>query len=87
MSQFTYHIHVSPTDASVAFDCEADRAQKEGFPGVEKRQRETALHIRNAWHHLAAHTPPGFRVQTTISFEVVPDVNPRLRDDVRENRR
>ena len=83
MPQSHYAIHVPPTDLSVALDCEADRAEKERFPNVAKRQRELALHIRNASHHATQHCPEGFRVQFTLQVEYVLNVNPSLKDECR----
>ena len=78
-----YTIHISAMDTSVAFDCEADRAAREGFKGVEERQRATALHLRNAVHHMAEVCPEGYRVQTRIVVEHVPNVNAVLKDEYR----
>lgn len=78
-----YSFAVSSVDMSVAFDCEADRAEREGFKGVTDRQRATALHIRNAVAHMEKICPDGHRVETRIVVTFVPDVNPVLRDGVR----
>lgn len=79
-----YSIAIEPTDTSVAFDCEADRAQREGFSNVEKRQRATALHIRNAVHHMQTICPEGYSVRTRIVVEHVPSINPVLKDECRK---
>lgn len=81
-----YAFEVGSTDTSVAFDCEADRAQREGFKGVEKRQRDNALHVRNAVDHMQKLCPEGYRVVTKIVVSLEPSVNAFLRDDVREGR-
>jgi hypothetical protein len=48
-----YVIHGAPiTDVRVALECEADRAEREGFANVAERQRALALHIANADAHL-----------------------------------
>jgi hypothetical protein len=78
-----YSFAVSAMDMSVAFDCEADRAEREGFTGVTERQRATALHIRNAVDHMQKICPDGYRVETRILVTFVPDVNSVLRDEVR----
>jgi methylthioribose-1-phosphate isomerase len=79
-----YGFHVDAADTSVAFDCEATRAEREGFTHVAKRQRATALHLRNAVAHMQKLCPEGFRVDTKIVVSLVPDVNAVLRDDVRD---
>jgi aspartate aminotransferase-like enzyme len=81
-----YKFEVSATDTSVAFDCEAERAEREGFKGVAERQRANALHLRNAVHHMQGLCPEGFRVETRIVVALVPHVNPVLRDEIREGR-
>lgn len=78
-----YSFHISSMDASVAFDCEADRAEREGFPSVRDRQRANALHLRNAVHHMEKICPHGFRTVTKIVVEHVPDINPTLKDEFR----
>lgn len=82
MSEYSFEI--STLDVSVALDCEADRAKREGFKLVEERQRKTALHLRNAETHMGKLVPEGHRVRTRIVVDFVPDVTPTLRDDVRE---
>ena len=79
-------IPAEPTDTHVAFDCEADRARKEGMKSVADRQAATALHIRNAEAAMSKIKPAGHRIRMRIVFDFVPDVNPVLRDDVREGR-
>jgi aspartate aminotransferase-like enzyme len=79
-----YAIHISPMDTSVAFDCEADRAEREGFTHVMERQRATALHLRNAVHHMEKLCPEGYRVETRIVVSHVPKVNPVLKDEYRK---
>lgn len=79
-----YSFHVDATDTAVAFDCEADRAEREGFTGVTKRQRANALHVRNAVHHMTQICPEGYRVEVQIVVSHVPNVNPVLRDSVRK---
>lgn len=71
-----YFIHVNMVDTSVAFECEADRAKREGFTGVEARQRDTALHIRNAYDVMEKLCPEGHKVRMRIMFDFTPDVNP-----------
>lgn len=83
MSQ-VYQIHVSAVDLSVALDCEADRAQSEEMYGTADRQRKTARHVKNASRQLAKLVPDGYRLQCTIQFEFVPDVNPQLTDEAWE---
>jgi aspartate aminotransferase-like enzyme len=78
-----YSIPVSSIDTHVAFDCEARQAEREGLKGVAERQRATALHIRNALAHMQKMCPEGHRVETKIVVTHVPDVNPVLRDDIR----
>jgi hypothetical protein len=82
MAEYAFHIDYS--DASAAFDCEGDRAEREHFPGVAKRQRATALHIRNAVHQMQKICPEGFRVETKIVVSHVPNVNPVLKDRFRD---
>lgn len=72
---------VSTTDVAVALECEADRAASERFPGVAARQRELALHLRNAEHAMLKITPAGHRLQMDVTFRFVPDVNPVLRPE------
>jgi hypothetical protein len=79
-------IHVDVTDTHVAFDCEAKRAKSEGFKGVAERQAATALHIRNAQATMSEIVPAGHRLRMRIVFDFVPNVNPVLRDEVREGR-
>jgi hypothetical protein len=81
-----HYIHAEPTDTYVAFDCEAKRARSEGFKHVAERQAATALHIRNAQAAMSKIAPAGHRLRMRIVFDFVPDVNPVLRDDVREGR-
>ena len=81
-----YSFEVSVQDVWCALDCEADRAEREGIKGVAKRQREVALHLRNASSHMAFLAPEGYRVRTQIVMDFVPAVNAVLRDDVRERR-
>lgn len=79
-----YSIHInSPTDVAVALRCEADRASSEGFRHVAERQNALALHIENACHHLGKLAPEGYRLQLTIDFAFVADVNPVLRPEFR----
>lgn len=81
-----YSFEVSALDTWVALDCEADRAAREKMMSVATRQRETALHLRNASAHMNGLCPSGFRTRTRIVVDFVPDVNAVLRDDVREGR-
>lgn len=78
-----YSMHINSIDTSVAFDCEADRAEREGFPAVAKRQRDTALHLRNAVRHMEKLCPKGYRVEVKIVVSHVPSVNPVMLDHVR----
>lgn len=78
-----YSFHVDSTDLSVAYDCEADRAEREKFPNVAKRQRANALHVRNAVHHMQQICPEGYITVTKIVVEHVPNVNSVLRDEYR----
>jgi len=78
-----YRIAVESTDTHVAFDCEAQRARHEGFTGVADRQSATALHLRNAVHHMQSICPDGYRVKTEIVLSFVPAVNPVLKDEYR----
>lgn len=71
-----YSMHINMIDTAVAFECEADRAEREGFPSVAKRQRETALHLRNAVRHMEKLCPEGYRVDVKIVVSHVPNVNP-----------
>ena len=82
MSEYSWEI--CGMDYHVAHDCEADRAAREGFKGVEERQRLEALHIRNASAHMAQLCPEGMRVRTRIVVDFVPAVNARMYDHVRE---
>jgi aspartate aminotransferase-like enzyme len=70
-----YSLDINPTDTIVAFECEADRAEREGFTNVAARQRATALHIRNAVDHMVKICPDGFRVETKVVVAHVPNVN------------
>ena len=81
-----YGFEVCGLDLHVALDCEADRAKREGFSGVEERQRKTALHIRNAEAHMLDLCPEGYRMRTRIVIDFVPQVNAYLLDEVRERR-
>ena len=81
-----YSIDIEVTDTHVAFDCEADRAKREGIRGVEKRQRAMALHIRNAEAVMTGLCPPDYRLRARIVFDIVPDVNPVLTDKARWTR-
>ena len=83
MSQ-VYQIHVSAVDLSVALDCEADRARSEEMFGTAERQARTARHVKNASRQLSRIVPDGYRLQCTIQFEFVPDVNPQLTDEAWE---
>lgn len=78
-----YSFEISAQDAQLAADCEAKQAEREGMNGIAKRQRGVALHIRNAEAHMANLCPAGHRVRARIVFDVVPNVNAVLRDDVR----
>lgn len=84
MSEYSFHIDT--TDTSVAYDCEADRAEREGFDGVAKRQRANALHLRNAVTHMQVLCPEGYRVQARIVVEHVPAVNAVLLDEIRRDK-
>jgi len=84
MTMDDYSFTVSAQDTSVAFDCEADRAAREGFTHVRDRQRANALHLRNAVAHMSEHCPKGYRIETRIVVSYVPDVNPVLRDEYRK---
>ncbi|AYN57996.1 hypothetical protein HWB90_gp046 [Mycobacterium phage Fowlmouth] len=79
-----YAFEVASMDLSVAFDCEADRAEREGFTGVAERQRANTLHLRNAVDHMVKHCPEGYRVKTEIVVSFVPNVNPVLKDEYRK---
>jgi hypothetical protein len=72
---------VITTEVVVALECEADRAKREGFVGVEERQRKLALHLRNAERAMQKLRPEGHRLQMDITFKFVPDVNPSLRPE------
>ncbi|QGJ90083.1 hypothetical protein HWC80_gp043 [Mycobacterium phage Indlulamithi] len=76
MSDYSFHIEV--TDTTVAYECEADRAEREGFDNVAKRQRAIALHLKNAYEHMRDICPEGYRVETKIVVSHVPNVNPVL---------
>ena len=78
-----YSFHVDATDMHVALDCEADRAEREGFDCVAKRQRAKALHLRNAVHHMQSICPDGFLIETKIVVAHVPNVNAVLKDEYR----
>jgi len=75
-----YAMEINHVDTSVAYDCEADRAEREGFQSVAKRQRANALHLRNAVRHMEKLCPEGYRVQVKIVVSHVPNVNPVLKD-------
>ena len=77
MSEYT--IHISSIDTIVAYECEADRAEREGFTGVAKRQRDTALHLRNAVDQMVKLCPEGYSVDVKIVVAHVPNVNPVAR--------
>lgn len=79
-SEYTLH-GVVTTEVVVALECEADRAKREGFPGVEGRQRNLALHLRNAERAMQQLRPDGHRVQMDITFRFVPNVNPVLKPE------
>jgi aspartate aminotransferase-like enzyme len=78
-----YSFEVSPVDLHVALDCEGKRAESEGFNLVAKRQKDNALHVRNALRHMEKICPEGYRVETRITFVHVPNVNPFLSDEAR----
>lgn len=80
MSEYSFDIEA--TDTAVAYDCEADRAEREGFINVAKRQRAKALHLRNAVRHMMELCPDGYRVETKIVVSHVPNVNAVLRDRI-----
>lgn len=80
MSEYTVR-GVSTVDVAVALECEADRAESERFPGVAGRQRELALHLRNAERAMRKLVPEGHRLQMDVVFRFVPDVNPVLRPE------
>lgn len=80
MSEYSFHI--STVDTYVALECEADRAEREGFDRVAERQRKAATHLRNAEAHMMRLCPNGFRVEARIVITHVPDVNPVLRHDL-----
>lgn len=73
-----YAMSINTIDTAVAFECEAERAEREGMTGVAKRQRDTALHLRNAADHMQKLCPEGYRVEVKIVISHVPDVNPYL---------
>ena len=79
-----YSFHIEPQDTWVAYDCEADRAEREGFPLVAERQRAAALHLRNAMAHMEKLCPNGFRTEVRIVVSHVPAVNAVLRDEYRK---
>lgn len=70
---------VSESDMWAALTCEADRAEREQFPNVAKRQRELATHVRNASRTMIDLCPEGYRVDMNIVFTFVPSVNPVAR--------
>ena len=74
-----YSININPVDTYVAFECEADRADREGMTNCAARQRATALHIRNAEEAMRKLRPEGHRMRVRIVFDFVPDVNPVAR--------
>ena len=81
-----YEVHIdSPVDVIVALRCEADRAEREQFPNVAKRQRALALHIENAIHHLQPLAPEGFRLALTLDFHFTANVNPGLKPEFRKD--
>ena len=73
MSEYSFHIDT--TDTFVAYECEADRADREGFKHVANRQRAIALHLRNAVEHMQKICPDGYRIETKIVVTHVPNVN------------
>lgn len=73
MSEYSFDI--STVDTYVALECEADRAEREGMTNVAKRQRATALHLRNAEKHMGTICPDGHRVEVQIVLRHVPNVN------------
>lgn len=80
MSEYSFHINM--IDTAVAFDCEADRAEREGMHSVAKRQRDTALHLRNAVRHMEKLCPEGYKVDVKIVVSHEPYVNSVLRLDI-----
>lgn len=76
-----YSFEISPIDLYVSLDCEGERAEREGLNLVAKRQKDNALHVRNALRHMEKICPEGYRVETRIAFVHVPDVNPVLNRD------
>lgn len=72
---------IPPSDMWAALTCEADRAEREGFPNVAKRQRALATHMRNAQDAMVALCPEGYRVDMNIVFTITPNVNPVARRD------
>lgn len=75
MSEYSFHIDT--TDTVVAYECEADRAEREGFKNVAERQRATALHLKNAVAHMQEICPEGYRVRVKVVVSHEPNVNPR----------
>jgi hypothetical protein len=73
MSEYSFHI--STVDTYVALECEADRAERDGIHGVAKRQRATALHLRNAEEKMMQLCPEGHIVVAEIVLRHVVDVN------------
>lgn len=78
-----YAFEVSGVDVAVALECEADRAEREGFTGVAQRQRAVALHLRNAEHHMEKISPEGHRVKIELVVSHVPAVNAVLKAEFR----
>lgn len=74
-SMSEYSFSISTSDTIVAYECEADRAEKDGFANVAKRQRDTALHLLNAVTHMQTICPDGYRVDVKIVVAHVPNVN------------
>jgi hypothetical protein len=78
-----YEVHVHLVDVIVALRCEADRAEREQFPGVAKRQRDLALHLENAELQLNALPHPGYRLEATVTYRFVPVINAHLKPEFR----
>jgi hypothetical protein len=70
----SYEMHVSSMDLYAANEIAAKVADRDQMPRTGDRHREIALHLKNASDWAQANCPSGFRVNTKVVVEFVPDV-------------
>ena len=71
-----YDVHADTMDLYAANRVAAKQAIRDEMPMTAERHERLATHIQNASDWARANCPPGYRIQSTIRFEAVPDVNP-----------